>query len=143
MSTPRFATAGRSGNLAAMSPLFSFSNLKTQFSRLIFSPNKRLRIWATQKLREFIVKGFVLDDERLKNPDQPFDYFEELLPNPNGIESISPRLRGTRYPGWTKIEFTTPTGLQQTNVARGCNPFRVGEVWFTVSQGSSCLATLG
>jgi hypothetical protein len=39
----------------------------------------RSRIWATQKLREFIVKGFVLDDERLKNPDQPFDYFEELL----------------------------------------------------------------
>jgi hypothetical protein len=39
----------------------------------------RFRIWATQKLREFIVKGFVLDDERLKNADQPFDYFEELL----------------------------------------------------------------
>jgi hypothetical protein len=29
-------------------------------------------------LREYIVKGFTLDDERLKNPDQPFDYFEEL-----------------------------------------------------------------
>ena len=39
----------------------------------------RFRIWATEKLREFIVKGFVLDDERLKNPDQPFDYFDELL----------------------------------------------------------------
>ena len=39
----------------------------------------RFRIWATQQLREFIVKGFVLDDERLKNPDQPFDYFDELL----------------------------------------------------------------
>jgi len=39
----------------------------------------RFRIWATQRLREYIVKGFLLDDERLKNPDQPFDYFEELL----------------------------------------------------------------
>lgn len=39
----------------------------------------QFRIWATQRLREFIVKGFVLDDERLKNPDAPFDYFEELL----------------------------------------------------------------
>jgi len=39
----------------------------------------RFRQWATQRLREFIVKGFVLDDERLKNPDQPFDYFDELL----------------------------------------------------------------
>jgi len=38
----------------------------------------RFRIWATERLKEFIVKGFVLDDERLKNPDQPFDYFEEL-----------------------------------------------------------------
>lgn len=36
------------------------------------------RQWATVHLREYIVKGFVLDDERLKNPDLPFDYFEEL-----------------------------------------------------------------
>ncbi|MDP2208751.1 MAG: virulence RhuM family protein [Bacteroidota bacterium] len=39
----------------------------------------RFRQWATQHIKEFIVKGFVLDDERLKNPDLPFDYFEELL----------------------------------------------------------------
>ncbi len=39
----------------------------------------RFRIWATQRLREYIVKGFVLDDDRLKNPDQPFDYFDELM----------------------------------------------------------------
>jgi len=38
----------------------------------------QFRNWATQRLREYIVKGFVLDDERLKNPDVPFDYFEEL-----------------------------------------------------------------
>jgi len=38
----------------------------------------RFRIWATQQLREYILKGFLLNDERLKNPDQPFDYFEEL-----------------------------------------------------------------
>jgi hypothetical protein len=36
------------------------------------------RQWATARLGEYIVKGFVLDDERLKNPDLPFDYFEEL-----------------------------------------------------------------
>ncbi len=36
------------------------------------------RTWATERLSEYIVKGFVLDDERLKNPDVPFDYFEEL-----------------------------------------------------------------
>ena len=41
----------------------------------------QFRIWATQRLREYIVKGFALDDERLKNPDVPFDYFEELTFN--------------------------------------------------------------
>ena len=39
----------------------------------------RFRQWATARLREYIIKGFLLDDERLKNPHQPFDYFEELL----------------------------------------------------------------
>ena len=39
----------------------------------------RFRQWATRHIKEFIIKGFVLDDERLKNPDQPFDYFDELL----------------------------------------------------------------
>ena len=39
----------------------------------------RFRQWATKHIKEFIVKGFVLDDERLKNPDLPYDYFEELL----------------------------------------------------------------
>jgi len=39
----------------------------------------KFRQWATQRIREYIVKGFVIDDERLKNPDLPFDYFEELL----------------------------------------------------------------
>ena len=39
----------------------------------------RFRQWATVHIREYIVKGFVLDDERLKNPDLPFDYFDELL----------------------------------------------------------------
>jgi len=38
----------------------------------------QFRQWATARLSEYLVKGFVLDDERLKNPDQPFDYFEEL-----------------------------------------------------------------
>lgn len=39
----------------------------------------RFRIWATKHIKEYIIKGFVLDDERLKNPDLPFDYFDELL----------------------------------------------------------------
>lgn len=40
----------------------------------------QFRIWATQTLKEFIIKGFVLDDERLKQGERfGKDYFEELL----------------------------------------------------------------
>ena len=41
----------------------------------------QFRVWATKTLREFIIKGFVMDDERLKRGKQAFgkDYFEELL----------------------------------------------------------------
>ncbi|MBM4356175.1 MAG: virulence RhuM family protein, partial [Deltaproteobacteria bacterium] len=40
----------------------------------------QFRIWATQTLREFVIKGFVLDDERLKlNRRFGKDYFDELL----------------------------------------------------------------
>jgi len=38
----------------------------------------RFRQWAADKLKEYIVKGFVLDDERLKNPKVGNDYFAEL-----------------------------------------------------------------
>ncbi len=38
----------------------------------------QFRQWATTHLREFLVKGFVMDDERLKNPGG-WDYFDELL----------------------------------------------------------------
>jgi len=41
----------------------------------------QFRIWATRTLKEYIIKGFVLDDERLKQGNQVFgkDYFDELL----------------------------------------------------------------
>ena len=51
----------------------------------------QFRIWATWHLSEFIRKGFVLDDERLKNPDQPFDYFDELLERIQAIRTSEKR----------------------------------------------------
>lgn len=38
----------------------------------------RFRQWAGDKLKEYITKGFVLDDQRLKNPGKGIDYFDEL-----------------------------------------------------------------
>lgn len=39
----------------------------------------QFRQWATDHLTEYLVKGFTIDDERLKNPDGRPDYFDELL----------------------------------------------------------------
>ncbi len=39
----------------------------------------QFRIWANKNLKEYMVKGFLMDDERLKNPDGRPDYFDELL----------------------------------------------------------------
>ena len=39
----------------------------------------QFRIWANQHLKEYLIKGFTMDDERLKNPDGRPDYFDELL----------------------------------------------------------------
>lgn len=51
----------------------------------------QFRIWATQRLKEYIIKGFTLDEERLKNPDQPFDYFEELAQKIQDIRTSEKR----------------------------------------------------
>lgn len=39
----------------------------------------QFRIWANRNLKEYMVKGFIMDDERMKNPDGRPDYFDELL----------------------------------------------------------------
>ncbi len=51
------------------------------------------RIWATQVLKEYIIKGFAMDDERLKNPNNIFgqDYFEEQLARIRDIRSSERR----------------------------------------------------
>ncbi|SMN00801.1 Putative DNA-binding protein in cluster with Type I restriction-modification system [uncultured Candidatus Thioglobus sp.] len=54
----------------------------------------RFRQWATQHLNEFIIKGFTMDDERLKNPNPVFgkDYFEEQLARIRDIRSSERRI---------------------------------------------------
>ena len=52
------------------------------------------RIWATKVLKEFIIKGFSMDDERLRNPQYIFgkDYFDEQLARIRDIRSSERRL---------------------------------------------------
>lgn len=59
----------------------SFYNLDMIISlgyRIKSQTATQFRIWATQRLREYIVKGFALDDERLKSGSS-YNYFKELL----------------------------------------------------------------
>ena len=52
----------------------------------------QFRIWATQRLREYIVKGFTLDDERLKGRERLADYFDELLARIREIRASEQRV---------------------------------------------------
>lgn len=54
----------------------------------------QFRIWATQRLREYLVKGFTMDDERLKNPPGKghVDYFDELLERIRDIRASERRM---------------------------------------------------
>lgn len=79
-------------------------NYKTKFYNLdaIISVGYRVnstqatqfRIWATERLKEYIIKGFTMDDERLKNPETIFgqDYFEEQLARIRNIRSSERRM---------------------------------------------------
>lgn len=51
----------------------------------------QFRIWANRNLKEYMVKGFVMDDERLKNPDGRPDYFDELLQRIRDIRASEKR----------------------------------------------------
>jgi hypothetical protein len=51
----------------------------------------QFRIWANQNLKEYMIKGFVMDDARLKNPDGRPDYFDELLERIRDIRASEKR----------------------------------------------------
>jgi len=77
----------------------------------------QFRIWATERLREYLVKGFVMDDERLKNPpvgpSAPPDYFDEMLERIRDIRASERRMylrvkeifamAGDYQPSWPEI----------------------------------------
>ncbi len=51
----------------------------------------RFRQWATRQLKEYIVKGFILDDERLKNPDFHWRNLNRSLPRSRVSQTVSRR----------------------------------------------------
>ncbi|MCE2960480.1 MAG: virulence RhuM family protein, partial [Luteolibacter sp.] len=75
----------------------------------------RFRQWAADKLKEYITKGFVLDDERLKNPDVGNDYFEELTRRIQDIRTSERRFYQKITDIYaTSIDYDKDAALTQT-----------------------------
>jgi hypothetical protein len=84
----KFRTVQREGNRDVEREL-SFYNLDVVISvgyRVKSHRGTQFRIWATQLLREYLVKGFAMDDERLKQAGGG-NYFDELLARIRDIRS--------------------------------------------------------
>jgi hypothetical protein len=82
--------------LRTVNRLVEYYNLDAIISvgyRVNSSQATAFRIWATERLKEYIIKGFTMDDERLKNPDNIFgkDYFDEQLARIRDIRSSERR----------------------------------------------------
>ena len=76
----------------------------------------QFRRWATQRLREYIVKGFALDDERLKEVGAPFgaDYFDELLERIRDIRASEKRFyRKITDIYATSVDYDPQAGISQ------------------------------
>ncbi|MCD4705075.1 virulence RhuM family protein [bacterium] len=91
-STKRGAIKGKTQTQAV-----KFYNLDAIISigyRVNSQTATQFRIWATERLKEYIIKGFTMDDERLKNPTSIFgqDYFEEQLARIRDIRSSERRM---------------------------------------------------
>ena len=90
-----FAQVQKEGNRQVTRNI-EFYNLDAVISvgyRVNSTQATHFRIWATERLKEYIIKGFTMDDERLKNPNNIFgkDYFEEQLARIRDIRSSERR----------------------------------------------------
>mgnify|MGYP003653457444 FL=1 len=77
----------------------------------------QFRKWATQVLKEYLIKGFAMDDERLKNPDRDLeaDYFDELLERIRDIRASERRF-------YQKITDIYSTTMPKRRPARHSSP---------------------
>ena len=86
----KYATVQTEGNREVERQIEYF-NLEAIFAvgyRVRSNQGIQFRTWATTQLKEFMIKGFVMDDERLKNPDSSV-YFEQLLARIRDIYATS------------------------------------------------------
>ncbi|NCB39386.1 MAG: hydroxyacid dehydrogenase [Erysipelotrichia bacterium] len=97
-TTEDFSVVRHEGNRAVRRKI-TFYNLDAIISvgyRVKSVIATRFRIWATAQLKEYIIKGFVMDDERLKNPpvnnSEVPDYFDEMLARIRDIRASERRM---------------------------------------------------
>ncbi len=90
----KYLTVRREGTRTVRRPLdyYSLDMIISVGYRVKSSVATQFRQWATARLREYVVKGFVLDDERLKGGGGLVDYFDELLERIREIRASEARV---------------------------------------------------
>ena len=93
----KMETVVQRGFRGGVEEMVDFYNLDAIISvgyRVNSAKATQFRIWATNVLKEYMIKGFVLDDERLKQGGQTFgkDYFRELLERIRSIRASERRI---------------------------------------------------
>jgi hypothetical protein len=94
-------------------------------------------------MKENLPQSPAEDLQHLKPGSASPEQQSRMTPNPKGIVSSSPGLRGTSYPGCGGEKVFNPNGVVSGDKNRGQNPVGVDDRLIMFSQGSSCLATLG
>lgn len=116
----KIAQVQTEGNREVIRPI-EFYNLDAIISvgyRVNSTQATHFRIWATERLKEYIIKGFTMDDERLKNPNNIFgkDYFEEQLARVRDIRSSERRFyqKITDIYSQCSADYSKDTGITKT-----------------------------
>ncbi len=95
----------------------------------------QFRIWATQRLKEYIVKGFTLDDERLMETGRQPDYFDELLERVRAIRASEKRFYQKVTDIYkTSIDYDPEAELTKTFFATVQNKFHYAVTGHTAAE---------
>lgn len=118
----------------------NFYNLDAIISvwyRVNSSQATQFRIWATQVLREYLIKGFVMDDDRMKNW-QHFgkDYFRELLERVRSIRASERRVyqQITDIFAECSIDYDPKSEITKNFYANVQNKFHFAITWKTAAE---------